>query len=266
MGPRPGLLALFGALALLGAGCASRPTVDQVVERCIRARGGRAALQAIQSKRMIGRAVFVGRDSGAFIVEMKRPGKMRQEMNLSSGKMISTLDGMRGWVVNSMSQPTQPETLTAGQVRNMAGGADMDGPLVDWNEKGNQVELLGTETVRGRDAWKLKVTQPGGQVRFDFIDRASNLEVKWVGVLDQGGQPATFESYFSDYRPVNGTMHAFRIESGASGSPLQQVLEFDRIDVNVPIDDADFGPPAIAGAAPSADKNRLPNGSGAQPH
>lgn len=262
MRPRPALLSCFAALALVDAGCASKPTVDQIVERCVTARGGHAALQAIQSKRMVGRVVFTGRDSGAFMVEMKRPGKMRQEINLSSGAMISTLDGLRGWVINSMIQPAQPETLTAGQVHNMAGGADMDGPLMDWKEKGNQVELLGTEMVRGRDAWKLKVTQPGGQVRFDFIDRVSNLEVKWVGVLDQGGQQATFESYFSDYRPVNGTTHAFRVESGATGSPLQQVLEFDRIDVNVPIDDADFGPPAIAGAAPSTGKPGPARGSG----
>jgi hypothetical protein len=180
---------------------------------------------------------------------------MRQEMNLTGGEVISTLEGTRGWAINSMRRQTAPETLTAGQVHNMAGGADMDGPLVDWKEKGNQVELLGVEQVRGRDAWKLKVTQPGPQVRYDFIDCASNLEVKWVGVLDQGGQSVTFESYFNDYRPVNGTMHAFRIESGATGSPLQQVLQFDRIDVNVPIDDADFAPPTLAvparGAAPA---------------
>lgn len=251
MRPRVARLALLAVLALASAGCASQPTVDQVVERCITARGGRDALRAIQSKRMIGRVVFAGRDSGAFIVEMKRPGKMRQEMNLSGGEMISTLDGMRGWAINSMRQQTQPETLTTGQVRSMAGGADMDGPLVDWKEKGNRVELLGVEKVRGRDAWKLKVTQPGGQIRYDFIDCTSGLEMKWVGVLDQGGQPMAFESYFSDYRPVNGTTHAFRIESGASGAPLQQVLEFDRIDLNVPMDDADFGPPTIAGPAPA---------------
>jgi hypothetical protein len=48
-------------------------------------------------------------------------------------------------------------------------------------------------------------------------------------------------------------MHAFRIESGQAGKPLGQVLEFDRIDVNVPLDDAEFGPPQVAApAAPAA--------------
>jgi hypothetical protein len=258
-------LALLLALALSGAGCGRQPNADQVIARCIAARGGRDALRAIQSKRLIGRVVFAKHDSGAFIVEMKRPGKMRQEMNLTGGEVISTLDGMRGWAINSMRKQTAPETLTAGQVHNMAGGADMDGPLVDWKEKGNRVELLGVEQVRGRDAWKLKVTQPGPQVRYDFIDCASKLEVKWVGVLDQGGQSVTFESYFTDYRPVSGTMHAFRIESGATGSPLQQVLEFDRIDVNVPIDDADFGPPTLAAPARGSGPTR-PTGRQAPAH
>jgi hypothetical protein len=259
----PVALFLLLALAAAGAGCASQPTAEQIVERCITARGGAPALAAVTSRRMTGRVVFAGRDSGAFAVEMKRPGMMRQEMNLSSGTLISTLNGERGWAVRSMHGQAAAETLSAGQVRNMQGGADMDGPLVDWKAKGNQVELMGTEKVRGRDAWRLQVTQANGQKRVDFIDRQSNLEVKWEGAIDQGGQPVTFESYFSDYRPVNGVMHAFRIESGQAGKPLAQVLEFDRIDVNVPLDNAEFGPPqvaapAAASSAPAAHGRRGP--------
>ena len=242
----PAALLIVLTLATAGAGCSRQPTADELVQRCIAARGGRAALAAVTSRRMVGRVIFAGRDSGAFIVEMKRPGMMRQEMNLSSGTLISSLDGEHGWSVRSArGQAAFAETLTAGQVQNMQGGADIDGPLVDWQAKGNRIELLGSQKVRGRDAWELEVTQANGQKRFDYIDAASNLEVKWVGTLDQGGQPVAFESYFSDYRPVNGVMHAFRIESGQAGKPLSQVLEFDRVDVNVPIEDSEFGPPAL---------------------
>ena len=245
-------LSVLVALLLTCVGCAMTPTIDQVIERCIKARGGIEALRAINTKRLTGHVLFSGRDSGAFMVEMKRPGKMRQEMNLTSGSVITTLDGGHGWAINSMRQQMAPESLTAGQVRNMAGGADMDGPLVDWKEKGNRVELLGTEKVLGHNAWKLRVTQPSGQVRLDYIDCVSNLEIKWVGMLDQSGKQAAFESFFTDYRNVNGTMHAFRIESDSPGSLQLQTLVFDRIDVNVPIDDADFGRPALAAAAEPA--------------
>ena len=249
--PPPACILLL-ALAAAGAGCARQPTVDQIVGRCIAARGGAQALAAVNTRRMAGRVVFAGRDSGAFMVEMKRPGMMRQEMNLSSGTLISALNGTHGWAVRSMRGQAAVETLSAGQVHNLQGGADLDGPLVDWQAKGNRVELMGIEKVRGRDAWRLQVTQAGGEKRYDFIDCQSNLEVKWEGSIDQGGQPVTFESYFSDYRPVNGVMHAFRIESGQAGKPLAQVLAFDRIDVNVPLDDAEFGPPQVAAPAAAA--------------
>ncbi|MGH7742404.1 MAG: hypothetical protein ACRENS_10320 [Candidatus Eiseniibacteriota bacterium] len=260
--PRPSLsafaaaLVTVAALALavaLAAGCAGKPNVDRIIARCITARGGLDSLRAVSSKRLTGRVVFAGRDSGAFMVEMKRGGKMRQEMNLTSGSVITTLDGTRGWAISSMRQQSEPDSLTAGQVRNMAGGADLDGPLVDWKSKGNLVELLGVEKVLGRDAWKLKVTQANGQMRLDYIDCVTHLEVKWVGLVDQRSQQVTFESYFNDYRKVGGTWHAFRIDSDSPGSSQLQTLIFDRIDVNVPIDDADFGRPALAanGAAPA---------------
>lgn len=235
---RRALAALF-ALAL--AGCATQPTVDQITEGCLVARGGVDSLRAIQTKRMLGHLVS-GRDSGLFVVELKRPGMIRQEIMLPGGKIISVLNAGHGWSLDTVHRQTVPETLSAGQVHNMQGGADMDGPLMDWRGKHNRVELMGTEKVRGRDAWKLKVTQANGDVRYDYIDCGTHLESKWVGVLDQGGKAVTFESYFSDYRRVGGTTHAFRIESGIAGQPLAQDLKFERIDVNVPIDSLQFTP------------------------
>jgi len=243
---RPRIALIAAALALAGAGCSLQPSLDQIVSRCITARGGLDAIHGMRTKRQIGRIVFAGRDSGAFMVEIERPGKMREELTLTGGRIIRTLNGTRGWIINTVRGDTQPETLSAGIVRNMTGGADLDGPLPDWKQKGYRVELLGSEPVRGREAWKLKITEPDSSVRYDFIDQATNLEVKWMFVLDQGGgQSMTFESYFSDYRPAGGVQHAYRIESGEAGRSLGQLLEFDRVDVNLPIDDADFGPPTI---------------------
>ena len=44
----------------------------------------------------------------------------------------------------------------------------MEGPLVDYRRKGHKVELLGKEKVEGVDAYKLKLTLKGGEVKYIY--------------------------------------------------------------------------------------------------
>jgi hypothetical protein len=68
----------------------------------------------------------------------------------------------------------------ADAVREMGYDADLDGPLVDGVAKGNKVEYLGTEDVDGTDAHKLKVTRPGGDVEYVYLDPDYFLEIRRV--------------------------------------------------------------------------------------
>jgi len=58
------------------------------------------------------------------------------------------------------------------------------------------------------------------------------------------------ESYFRDYRDVDGVKFAFQIDSGSSATDLTQELVIDKIEVNTPIADSEFTKPATPEAAP----------------
>ena len=135
------------------------------------------------------------------------------------------------------------QPLPEGVVKNMAGGADIDGPLLDYKAKGNKVELQGKEKVEGRDTYKLMVTTSDGQVRYEFLDCETYLGTKWQGKLAGGEKDFEVESYFHDYRKVDGVMFAFAIDSNTVGDSNKQKLVFDKVEVNVPLDDARFGKP-----------------------
>ena len=49
-------------------------------------------------------------------------------------------------------------------VRGLTEEADIDGPLVDSQAKGNKIEYLGHDQVDGDDAYKLKVTLKNGDI------------------------------------------------------------------------------------------------------
>lgn len=217
-------------------------TVDDIIAKAIAARGGIDKLKAIQSQRLTGSITMGAHTPGPFMVEMKRGGRMRQEMTVEGQNAVRSTDGTGGWKMSSDNHG-QPEPLSEAELKNMAGGADIDGPLVDYKSKGNQVELQGKEKVDGNDAYKLKITQKDGTVRYAFLDATSYLEVKWQGEIDTGTQKLVAESFFKDYRPVNGVMYHYQIESDTIGTPYKQKLVFDKIEVNVPLDDSVFGKP-----------------------
>ena len=224
-------------------------TVDEIVAKALAARGGIPAIRAIQTERLTGHISFAQAPAGPFLVEIKRPGKMREEIGFGQKTLVQTTDGASGWKVMITNGTGDPVALTAGEVRNMAGGADIDGPLLNYAKKGNKVELIGKEKVGNKDAYKLKVTDKTGDVRYDYIDANSFLEIKWEGQVENAGEKNTFASYFSDYRKVNGVMFAFAITSGTGDHPDAQKIVFDNVEVNVPLKDSLFGKPAASQAS-----------------
>jgi hypothetical protein len=226
-------------------------SVDEIIAKALAARGGIAAIRAIQTERLTGHISFAQAPAGPFLVEIKRPGKMYEEIGFGQKTLVQTTDGASGWKLMITNGTGDPVALTAGEVRNMGGGADIDGPLLDYAKKGNKVELIGKEKVGDKDAYKLKVTDKTGDIRYDYIDANSFLEIKWEGQVENASRKNTFASYFSDYRRVNGVMFAFTITSGAADHPDGQKIVFDKVEVNVPLGDSLFGKPAASQAAGS---------------
>ena len=115
----------------------------------------------------------------------------------------------------------------------------MQGPLFNYRQKGNKVELAGTDTIEGHPVYKLIVTMKDGTGRTDFIDAKTYLELKWEGVV--GGQK--METSFHDYRKVKGVAYSFSMDS--SGPGFQQKLVFSKIEVNPKLPDSRFTRPSV---------------------
>lgn len=234
-------LLIFASLLAISA---KAQTADYIVAKTLQARGGVAAIKAIQTERLVGHISFANNPSGKFIVEIKRGGKMRETIGLGAKTMIETTNGKEGWRLMVADGTGTPVAMSAGELRNMAGGADIDGPLLDYASKGYKLELVGKDESGGKRSYKLKVTDKTGEIRYDYIDSSSYLEIKWQGQVENQGKTDTFASYFSDYRKVHGVMFAFQISSGTADHPEGQKIVFDRVEINVPLDDSIFGKPA----------------------
>jgi hypothetical protein len=213
-------------------------SVDDVVARAIKARGGIERIKHEQTQRLTGR-ISLPAGSGPLLVEMKRPGMMREQVTLNGKSQIRTTDGTVGWGVGTLREASSPQQVDAQELDNLAVSADFEGPLVDYKEKGNRIELAGKEKVEKRMAYKLVISMKNGENRIDFIDSKTYLELKWQGRVSDN----VFESYFRDYRRVKGLLYAFEIDSGLLGQPANQKIILEKVDVNPPLDDARFKKP-----------------------
>jgi len=178
------------------------------------------------------------------VVELKRPLKMHVEITIEGQKIIRVYDGKSsGWMVNPFLESKAVQPLSAEELKSITDEADFDGPLVDYKAKGNQIELVGKESLDDKPVYRLKLTNSSGDVRFYFFDASSFLLVKWEGTRKNGDQELPWESYFSDFQEVQGLKYAFRIDQGSPGTEIKQTLIAEKIEIDPLIDDSRFTKP-----------------------
>jgi outer membrane lipoprotein-sorting protein len=229
-------------LAALTAPPAPAQTVDEIISKHIEARGGREKLGAVKSIRMTG-TMTMGGTEVPFVLEMKRPNMMRLDMTVQGTVGTQVFDGSSGWVVMPFAGITDPDPMPDDVVAEAQAQADFDGPLVDYAAKGHKVHLGGKEAVEGKDAYKIEVTLKSGTTRRIYIDAATFMEVKSEGARTIGGETVENETFASDYRKVDGLMFPFVMQTGLKGSSDREKMTVEKIEVNVPIDDARFKAP-----------------------
>ena len=242
------ILCVFFTLSL------SAQTVDEIIAKSFAAEGGREKLKSIQSRRITG-DVEVGGMQAGFSMIQKRPTKVRQDITIQGLNMIRAYDGQTGWQIVPFTGKKDPEVMPADDLKQMQEEADFDGPIADYKQKGNIVELVGKEKVEGTDAYHLKVTLKNGDIRHIYLDGDSFLPIKTVAKVTMRGSEIELESTIGDYKQVEGIMVPFSIEQRPTGSqgPGQKIT-VTKVEFNVSIDDTMFKMPPPAPVAAPSDK------------
>ena len=235
------LFLLFTAL-ILGTVTVAQ-TADEIVAKSVAARGGLDRILAVKTLRMTGDISFGGGDDGAILVGWKRPGKFRQDLTLHGKSILRATDGSNAWTMNQLAGDADAKPLPPEQMDGIAEQADFDKPLVQYKEKGSQIEFLGKDILGGKTAYKLKVTLKNGTVRYEWLDPETYLETRWQGKVSVGGNDIEFATTFSDYRTVDGLKFPFVAETETIGSDRTQKIVFTKIEVNPPIPDDWFAKP-----------------------
>lgn len=224
---------------------AAAQTADEVIGKTIQAMGGLEKIKAVKSARMTGKMSLGQGIEAPVVIEVKRPKAMRLDITVQGMVGSQAYDGARGWTLMPFTGSKTPQEMAPDEVKLAEEQADLDGPLVDYKEKGNTVELLGKEKVEGADAYKLKVTLKNGDVRTMYIDAEHFLPIKEEAKRTIRGTETETDTIIGDYKEVDGIMYPHSIDSGQKGSPQRQKITVEKIELNVPIDDSRFKMPEV---------------------
>jgi outer membrane lipoprotein-sorting protein len=223
-------------------------TVDEIIAKNVQARGGMEKMNSVQTIRMTGKLSQESFRAG-FMLEKKRPDKIREETMIQGLTAVQAYDGKTGWQVNPFGGRRDAELMSQDDLKSLQVEADIGGPLVDYKEKGHKAELVGHDSVEGTDCYKIKLSLKNGDVRYYFLDTDSFLELKVETQSNVRGTIQYSETYFGDYEQVNGLYYSFAFESGAKGDSTRVKYAVDKIEINVPIDDSVFAMPAVKSEA-----------------
>jgi hypothetical protein len=220
----------------------SHPTVDELVAKNIEAKGGATALNNLQTLRATGKLLvpIQGQIELGYLETKKRPDEVRIEASIQGMTQIQAYDGKEGWKVSPFFGRRDPERMSADDVKALVEDTEIGGPLADWKAKGSTIEYLGTEDVDGTPAHKLKVTRKNGDVSFVYLDPDHFLEIRIVTQRMRHGAQEEVETDLGDYEKAAGVFIPTSIESGPKGAAEKQKIVIDKVEANVPVDDAIF--------------------------
>jgi hypothetical protein len=243
----------LAALALVAARLPAQ-TADSIVARYIRGVGGMERIQAVTTLRTSGRMTAGGGVELIISQESKRPNRVRSEFTIQGMTGITAYDGQAGWKVMPFQGRKDPEPLGEDELRVMVEEADFDGPLVNYQQKGNHLELLGTDQVEGTDVYKLKVTLPNGDSQTYFLDTENCIPIKIETRRTIRGAEQATETILGNYRMVAGWLLPHSVETRRLGGTAGARVTIDSAAANVPIDDARFARPAAPAPQPAQPK------------
>lgn len=246
--------ALVLLLALAAPARAGRPeTVHDRVSQVLAAYGGWGRLAPVRAYRVEGDFFSAMRHSTVPTTRVfARPDRFKTLIDYPDHLEARLVDGARGW----RTEPGGGLAEVQGPMRMamvlQAARCDVPWILAERESLARFIEPLEREGVLLQG---LEIPLGDGLVFRAWTDPVTHLVKVSQGALVDGRMATHFETYYSDFRDVNGLKFAFREENFASGTQTGITL-VKRVVLNPPLAPAEFTPPSLPDSLPRAGADR----------
>lgn len=205
-------------------------TVDEIVAHHIDAMGGADKLSSLHTVRITGNLNVQGTDVTTIISKSHLTG-LRVDISVMGTENYQIVTPSGGTTFMPMQGMAEPMPMPADQLKAMQNQLDIQDPLLNYHDKGTNVELLGKEQIDGEDTYKLKLTFSNGYNVNYYISSHNYFLLKTSGSQTINGEAVTIETTYSNYK-VNsgGYMFAYTLTN------MQGTTDYSNIETNITLD------------------------------
>lgn len=234
-------------LLLLATAAAAQSNLNdpyEVLEQHFEANGGLDRIRAEQTQMIEGRLALGGLE-GSINVWVEKPDKVRTEVDLGIFKITQGDNGEYQWVLDQNGKLQMITNLDEAALKRRELARHMaEFEYADPNSEIFTVTLKGIEQVEGRDCYVILIENSINEdVHTSYINVDNFMLEKSVTF---GGEEAG-DSYYSDYRDVDGLKVAYWMKQISSETGQEQELTISRYESNPPLDETLFEPPQEGG-------------------
>jgi aspartyl-tRNA synthetase len=167
------------------------------------------------------------------VTYQKAPNKFAMKMSMNGNVMTEQKFNGEEGVVKSFQgeQKIEGENLEKLKIESTLN------PELKYNELGIKLELVAIENVNEKDAYKIKIESPTGEVKYDFYDVESGLRVQTKQkITTPQGEMTQTQSYL-DYKDFDGIKYPTLIRI----TGMQNLeLNVDSVEINTGLEDEIF--------------------------
>jgi hypothetical protein len=217
---------------------AQSQTVDEIVQKYANAAGGLDNFKKIKTAKFTGTASAQGNEF-PLTVQIINGRAMRTDVEVMGQTVTNVYKDGKGWKINPFAGAPTATDATPDELNEFKIQGSLTSQLMDYKDRGYKAELLGQEDVGGVKTYKIKLTADDNKTTTYFIDASTYILVKTIGMRSLMGQEMELETFYSDAKDVGNVKFSMTRSVHSGGQTLQEV-HFDKVDLDVPIDEKIF--------------------------
>lgn len=229
-------------IAMMCVGKSNGQTAEEVVDKYLKAIGGKENISQLKSFYTEGKMAVMGMEASTKVTILNGVG-LRQESEMMNTTSVSCLTEKGGWSINPQSGSSNAVEMTPDQYNSMKGQLVLGAPFINLQASGTKAEVAGTENLDGVNVTKVILTKSDNSTSVYYFDTLTNLLIRSEQKMKMRGQEVDTIINLSDYKDAgNGYTIPFTTEVKV-GEVFKMVTTITKAEVNKAVDPAIFNKP-----------------------